>query len=450
MESLDSAVSTAASTTENIGSHVINRSAQEQLSYIQEKVNPILEALVTAVLLERPEDPAGFMLKWLSEQTKTLEGASQVGTGAATGEEIATVRAEIDRLKARKAELLAKLQKNFEGDLKMDFNQDNDATTADEAQDDEEDEDDDDDMEDVPMPSAYLNRGQRQSVSAEAYGQWNQKEVFEPPVYPKTEEQKERIKGWLEKSFLFNSLEKEDLETVILAVQDSVVDEGTRLIQQGDDGESMFLVEAGRVRCLKEVDGHDVVVKECHAGDVFGELALLYNCPRAASVESIERTTVWELDRQTFTRIVKDSAAKKRDMYAEFFKKMPLLKSMDQYEMLTIADASKVEFYPDADTVVISQGAVGDKFYIVVEGECVAKKSFVAGDEPRPVMWHKVADYFGELSLIENEPRAATVITTTPGVKLLSMDRRTFKRLLGPIEDILRREKAVRYETFSS
>mmetsp|Transcript_2432 Transcript_2432/g.5212 ORF Transcript_2432/g.5212 Transcript_2432/m.5212 type:complete len:443 (-) Transcript_2432:135-1463(-) len=437
-------------TVHSIGSHVVNRSAQEQLSYIQERVNPILEALVTAVLLERPEDPAGFMLKWLSEQTKTLEGASQVVSGASS-EEIATTRAEIERLKARKVELLAKLEKNFEGDEKFDFNQDNDGTTADEAPDvEDEDDDDDDDMDDMPLPSAYLNRGQRQSVSAEAYGVWNQKESFKPPVYPKTEDQKDRIKAWLENSFLFNSLEKEDLDAVVMAFQDSVVDVGTRLIQQGDDGESMFLIEAGSVNCLKEVDGHDTVVKVCAAGEVFGELALLYNCPRAASVESVERTTVWELDRQTFTRIVKDSAAKKRDMYAEFFKKMPLLKSMDHYEMITIADASKIEMYPESDTAVITQGDAGDKFYIVVEGECVAMKSFVPGDEPRPVMRHKAGDYFGELALIENEPRAATVLTATPNVKLLSMDRRTFKRLLGPIEDILRRETAFRYEASAS
>jgi cAMP-dependent protein kinase regulator len=54
------------------GTQYVNRSAQEHLVYIQEKVNPILEALVTQVLLERPEDPSFFMLKWLCEQTKTL------------------------------------------------------------------------------------------------------------------------------------------------------------------------------------------------------------------------------------------------------------------------------------------------------------------------------------------------------------------------------------------
>mmetsp|Transcript_53118 Transcript_53118/g.99543 ORF Transcript_53118/g.99543 Transcript_53118/m.99543 type:complete len:139 (-) Transcript_53118:917-1333(-) len=88
-------------------SQFVNRSAQEHLTYIQEKVNPVLEALVTAVLLERPDDPSFFMLRWLCEQTKSLEGPEQGGQRASTAEEIETVQAEIKKLKERKAELLA-------------------------------------------------------------------------------------------------------------------------------------------------------------------------------------------------------------------------------------------------------------------------------------------------------------------------------------------------------
>ena len=86
----------------------------------------------------------------------------------------------------------------------------------------------------------------------------------------------------------------------------------------------------------------DRVLKTCSVGDVFGELALLYNCPRAAHVVSKEKTTLWELNRETFSRMVKDAAAKKRNTYAEFLKKVLLLSKMDTYEMMTIADALKV------------------------------------------------------------------------------------------------------------
>merc|ERR1719222_129700 len=105
----------------------------------------------------------------------------------------------------------------------------------------------------------------------------------------------------------------------------------------------MFLIECGVVDCLKKAakGGEEKVVKTCTVGDVFGELALLYNCPRAASVQSRQKVTLWELDRETFNRIVKDAAAKKRTTFTDFLKKVPLFENMDQYEIMTVADALK-------------------------------------------------------------------------------------------------------------
>jgi len=427
----------------------VNRSAQEHLLYIQEKVNPILEALVTAVLLERPEDPAFFMLKWLCEQTKSLDGQDR--SGGSPVEDIEALRAELKRLKDNKTELevLASAASEDQGgkpesasprlDLKSDR-----STKADEEEEPDSEDDDDDMVEVMPEPPR-MNMGPRQSVSAEAYGAWNQRADFVAPVHDKTPEQRARIAKSLEPSFLFSALESGEMDTVALAFKERTVEADQLIIEQGDDGECMFLIEEGAVECLIKKDGEEKVVKSCGAGDVFGELALLYNCPRAASVRSTAPTTLWELDRETFNRIVKDAAQKKRDTYTEFLKKVPLFANMDSYETMTIADALKVEVYEGAGNIIIQQGDQGDKFFIVLEGECEARKAFVAGQEPQRVMTHKVGDYFGELALIKNELRAASVFTAAPTCKVLSMDRRTFKRLCGPIEDILRRE-ARRYD----
>jgi cAMP-dependent protein kinase regulator len=326
-------------------------------------------------------------------------------------------------------------------------------TKADNDEDEDEDDDDDDFGEDgpddIPPPPVKMSRGQRRSVSAEAFGVFNQRsEDWEAPVYDKTSEQKSRIQKCLESSFLFNALEKQELDTLVLAFKEAKVQAGDRVIQQGDDGESMYLLETGVVDCLKTIEGEEKVVKTCNGGEVFGELALLYNCPRAASVVAKEEATLWELDRETFNRIVKDAASKKRDQYSEFLKKVPLLKNVDAYECMTMADALKVEAHEAQDTQVIKLGDLGDKFYIVLEGECVAKTQVSQGIE-QIVMTHKVGDYFGELSLIKNQPRAAHVYTSMPDTKLLWMNRSTFKRLLGPVEDILRREAVGRYESKS-
>merc|ERR1719343_1599851 len=101
----------------------------------------------------------------------------------------------------------------------------------------------------------------------------------------------------------------------------------------------------------------------------------------------------------------------------------------------------RVRKYP-AGTTIIQQGDLGNDFFIVKEGQVQATR--YAPDAEPVSRAHEAGDYFGELALIRNEPRAATVVAMTE-VSLLSMDRATFKRLMGPAEAYLETH-AVRYE----
>ena len=89
---------------------------------------------------------------------------------------------------------------------------------------------------------------------------------------------------------------------------------------------------------------------------------------------------------------------------------------------------------------------MGDIFYMVEEGEAEATITNEAGKPPVTVKNYKVGDYFGELALIKGEPRAANIVAKS-NLKLVSLDRGSFKRLLGPIEELLKRnaEKYVKF-----
>ena len=186
-------------------------------------------------------------------------------------------------------------------------------------------------------------QGNRCSVSAEAFGDWNKKVDYQPPVYPKTQGQKDRITRVLQRSFLFASLDEHEMKIIVDAMNEKVVAPKTVVITQGDDGDFLFVCEHGQLDCYKRgKDDIERLVKTCESGDTFGELALLYNCPRAASVVARLESVLWQLDRQTFTSIVKDSAARKREKYEQFLQSVPLLFSMDTYERAQLADALKV------------------------------------------------------------------------------------------------------------
>ena len=75
---------------------------------------------------------------------------------------------------------------------------------------------------------------------------------------------------------------------------------------------------------------------------------------------------------------------------------------------------------------------------MIIEGEAVATKTIEKGKPAKEVMHYKPSDYFGELALLKNEPRAANVIAKTK-LKVVSLDRNSFKRLLGPLDEILKR-----------
>ena len=74
--------------------------------------------------------------------------------------------------------------------------------------------------------------------------------------------------------------------------------------------------------------------------------------------------------------------------------------------------------------------------YFLVEGEAFASK--VIDGTATEVKQYKTGDYFGELALLRNEPRAASVIART-SISTVTMDRHAFKRMLGPLEEILKR-----------
>ena len=96
----------------------------------------------------------------------------------------------------------------------------------------------------------------------------------------------------------------------------------------------MYVVESGVLQCTKIFKGSSqpTLLKEYQAGEGFGELALLYNAPCAASIKAKTDCVVWKLDRDTFNHIVKDAAAKKREKFENFLSSVKILQSMDPYE----------------------------------------------------------------------------------------------------------------------
>ncbi|XP_066474595.1 cAMP-dependent protein kinase type II-alpha regulatory subunit [Tiliqua scincoides] len=303
---------------------------------------------------------------------------------------------------------------------------------------------DEDDDEDEDFEPPVINRfNRRVSVCAEAFNPDEEDEDTEPRVvHPKTDEQRCRLQEACKDILLFKNLDQEQLSQVLDAMFERKVQPQEHVIDQGDDGDNFYVIERGLYDIFVARDGQTRCVGRYDNHGSFGELALMYNTPRAATIIATTEGALWGLDRVTFRRIILKNNAKKRKTYELFIESVPLLKSLEVSERMKIVDVIGEKTYRDGERI-ISQGDKADSFYIVESGEVkiLIKSKTVTGKDANQeveIARCQKGQYFGELALVTNKPRAASAYAVGE-VKCLVMDIQAFERLLGPCMDIMKR-----------
>ncbi|KAM4821225.1 cAMP-dependent protein kinase type II-alpha regulatory subunit [Thomomys bottae] len=304
----------------------------------------------------------------------------------------------------------------------------------------ESEEEEEEDLE-IPIPSRF---SRRVSVCAETYNPDEEEEDNDPKVvHPKTDEQRYRLQEACKDILLFKNLDQEQLSQVLDAMFERLVQVDEHVIDQGDDGDNFYVIERGTYDILVTKDNQTRSVGQYDNRGSFGELALMYNTPRAATIVATSEGSLWGLDRVTFRRIIVKNNAKKRKMFESFIESVPLLKSLEVSERMKIVDVIGEKIYKDGERI-IAQGDKADSFYIIESGEVSilikskTKTSKDAGSQEVEIARCHKGQYFGELALVTNKPRAASAYAVGD-VKCLVMDVQAFERLLGPCMDIMKR-----------
>ena len=294
------------------------------------------------------------------------------------------------------------------------------------------------------LPNNYA-AGRRTSVSAESMQPDADSGNWKPPKHTKTADQLERLRTAVAGNFLFSSLDEESFTLVLDALMEKKIPaQNIKVITQGDEGDFFYVIESGDFDIYINPSGTVEAgpaglgnkVASIGPGGSFGELALMYNAPRAATVVSASKGgLLWALDRVTFRRILMNNSFQKREMYEGFLGEVPLLSSLKPYERAKIADALETVKYQSGHNI-ITEGEPGDAFYLLESGSAAAYKHGV----DHAVKEYGRGDFFGELALLDDKPRAASVVAKD-NVTLAKLGRDGFKRLLGPVEGIMRREE---------
>ncbi|XP_076061980.1 cGMP-dependent protein kinase, isozyme 1-like isoform X2 [Oratosquilla oratoria] len=253
----------------------------------------------------------------------------------------------------------------------------------------------------------------------------------------------------MDNDFLKN-LDASQVREIVDSVYPQEFPAGSWVIREGDVGSHLFVSAVGELEVVKEGE----VLGRMTSGKAFGELAILYNCTRTASIKAVTKAKVWVLDRRVFQQVMMRTGLKRMEDNINFLSSVPLLQNLNDDHLTKIADGLEVDFYAPG-AYIIRQGTSGDSFYIIrsgkvrvtqrIPGESVLPESAtVACRRPGKVAEEEIrilekGSYFGEQALLREECRTANVIAMAPGVECLTLDRDSFIQLIGDLSEL--REK---------
>jgi len=228
---------------------------------------------------------------------------------------------------------------------------------------------------------------------------------------------------------------------------------GTDIIKEGDlNADYFYVVQDGSfdIFVAKEEEGpgadnfqakgESKVVSTVSKGGSFGELALLYFVPRAATVKAKENSVVWVIDRQNFKNILMKVSDDKIKEYMQYLDGVSNLQALLQDEKKEVATAL-VEMHFTKDELIVQQGELGNTFYILYDGHVSIIKDGKEVTKLSASSSHGTTQYFGEGALLTDETRGATVQVASETAKTLVLDRDAFNLLLGPLKDIIERSR---------
>jgi CRP-like cAMP-binding protein len=221
---------------------------------------------------------------------------------------------------------------------------------------------------------------------------------------------------------LFAGLDHTKLHKIATSLVKRHVARGRVVIKQGDSGDEMFVVESGRLEAsVVTPEGKDIgVVKTYGGGEYFGELALISDEPRSATITATDEGTLLVLQRAVVTELL-------QDLYRTLGT-VPLFAGLDHTKLRKIA-TSLVKRQVTPGQVVIKQGDSGDEMFVVESGRLEASVVTPEGKDIGVVKTYGGGEYFGELALMSDERRSATV-TATDESTLLVLQRAVVTQLL--------------------
>ncbi|XP_043552150.1 cGMP-dependent protein kinase 2 isoform X3 [Chiloscyllium plagiosum] len=242
---------------------------------------------------------------------------------------------------------------------------------------------------------------------------------------------KKLVTDALNKNQFLKRLETQQIRDMVECMYEKIYQHGDYVIKQGEPGNHLFVLAEGKLEVLQ----NNKILTSISIWTAFGELAILYNCTRTASVKALSRVKTWVLDQDVFRNIMRGTAQARHDQYRNFLRSVSLLKNLPEDKLVKIVDCLEVEYYDKGD-YIIREGEEGSTFFILANGKVKVTQSTEYHIEPQLIKVLQRGDYFGEKALISDDVRSANIIADENNVECLVIDRETFNQTVGTFDEL--------------
>jgi CRP-like cAMP-binding protein/Zn-dependent protease len=233
----------------------------------------------------------------------------------------------------------------------------------------------------------------------------------------------------LDRSAMFDDLPEDVLSDIAGRVKLRGYPAGKPVFRQGDRPDAFFIVRTGSLEVLEEdpETGKERVIRTLGPGDTFGELGLIDGAPRAATVRPTTDAQLFEVDESTFDRLLSDMVHvpefQPTLQQAAELRGLPPFASLGSTEIAMILDHGRWLNVPPGE-VFVEQGHPGDAFYVIGTGQVEVIRDGQVVNTLGP------GSHFGEVALLADVPRTATVIARTP-TRVFRLDGEGFDQVVA-------------------
>ena len=257
---------------------------------------------------------------------------------------------------------------------------------------------------------------------------------------------KDRAKLSFERTPLLSGLSGEELESFMDSLELREVAAGDYIFKSGDAGDCLYLIGMGTVGMEAPLaSGKTQVYSRLTEGDFFGEHAFMARTAHHDQAKAETDTSVLMIDRATFDGWVEKHPAiqstvedfYRRRVLARVLAITPVFEGVPPDARLALADKFRLQVYENG-SVVVKEGESGDIFYLIRSGRVkISTRGMRSQGDPVELGSMAEGSFFGEVSLLTDKPRTATVVAEGH-LELMELTRNDFKAIVADFPSVLK------------